>query len=238
MQNAKLQFEVARGWSYFTALLVITFVAFWPSYFAPGIANSSRYVHFHAATAAAWMAMLIIQPWLIRTYRFDIHRALGRVAFILVPLVLAGMLLLANFRIRSVPESDFPGQTYVLYLQISLAAVFVTSFILAMVYRKNAELHARFMICTGLTLIDPVFARLFYWIHPNSFQLHQWLTFGLTDAILLLIIFAERRNTSARWALPVMLFVFVAAQLPALLWLTNSEMWQAFARWFQSIPLT
>ena len=100
--------EVARGWSYFTALLVITFVAFWPSYFAPGIANSSRYVHFHAATAAAWMAMLIIQPWLIRTYRFDIHRALGRVAFILVPLVLAGMLLLANFRIRSVPESDFP----------------------------------------------------------------------------------------------------------------------------------
>ena len=182
--------------------------------------------------------MLIIQPWLIRTYRFELHRALGRVSYVLVPVIVICMLLLANYRLRTVKESDYPIQTYVLYLQISLAALFAVSFGLAMIYRCKAEVHARFMICTGLTLIDPVFARLFYLIHSGSAQYHQWLTYGLTDILFLILIIAERRNRSGRWVFPLMLIVFVIAQIPALLWLTNLEIWQSFAIWFRSIPLT
>ena len=238
MQEASRQLEIARGWPYFAALFVVTFIAFWPSYFSPGLAASSRYAHLHAFTAALWMGMLIIQPWLIRTYRFELHRALGRVSYVLVPVIVICMLLLANYRLRTVKESDYPIQTYVLYLQISLAALFAVSFGLAMIYRCKAEVHARFMICTGLTLIDPVFARLFYLIHSGSAQYHQWLTYGLTDILFLILIIAERRNRSGRWVFPLMLIVFVIAQIPALLWLTNLEIWQSFAIWFRSIPLT
>ncbi|MBK6750108.1 MAG: hypothetical protein IPG67_08895 [Acidobacteria bacterium] len=238
MQQAPKQFEAARGWPYFAALFVIAILAFWPSYFSPGLGTSSVYTHIHAATAALWMCMLIVQPWLIRTYRFDLHRTVGLASYVLVPMVLISMLLLANFRIRSATEANYPIQTYLLYLQISLAVLFAFSFALAMIYRRNADLHARFMVCTALTLIDPVFARLFFSIIPDAVQYHQWMTNGLTDLILVILIFAERRSKTGRWVFPVMLVIFVAAQLPALLWLTNWPIWQSFAQWFKAIPLT
>lgn len=238
MQAASRPFEIARGWAYFTTLFAVTFLAFWPSYFSPGVASSSRYVHFHAASAALWMSLLIIQPYLIRTYRFDMHRAIGRVSYVLVPLVLISMILLANFRIRTVAAGDYAIQTYVLYLQFFLAALFAVSFVLAMIYRRDADIHARFMVCTGLTLIDPIFARIFFWAHSASAEYHQWLTFGLTDMVFLILIWFDRKNAHTRWVFRLMLAVFILAQLPALLWLTNGEMWQAFARWFQALPLT
>ena len=232
------QIDISRVWPFFAALLFIAFFAFWPTYFSPGLSASVSYVHFHAAAATVWMVMLISQPWLIRTYRYDLHRTLGWLALILVPVIVVSMLLLANFRIRTIAPENYHIQTYVLYLQISLASLFAASYVLAMLYRKVTEVHARFMICTGLTLIDPVFARLFFWIHPASVEMHQWLTYGLTDLVLVALILRERHNSKGRWVFPVMLAAFVLAQLPALFWWTNWPIWQGFAEWFRGLPLT
>lgn len=105
--------------------------------------------------------------------RFDLHRAAGLISYALVPLLLLSILLLANFKIRTVAAADYQIQTYVLYLQFFLGLLFAVSYVLAMVYRKDAEIHARFMVCTGLTLIDPVFARVFFWLHQPSAAYHQ-----------------------------------------------------------------
>ena len=184
------------------------------------------------------MLMLITQPVLIRKYRFEWHRKVGAASYVLAPLVVASMLLLANFRIRTVAPENYRIQTYVLFLQLSLGALFAISYLLAIWFRKQAEIHARFMVCTALTLIDPIFARLFYTIHPDSLPYHQWLTYGLTDIVFVVLIWFERRNTRARWVFPFMLSVSVLFQVPALFWWTEWSVWQAFARWFQSMPLT
>jgi hypothetical protein len=238
MASAAPQLALERTWPFIAALLVITFVAFWPTYFAPGLSSSSFYVHLHAITAASWMILLIIQPLLIRRYNFDAHRAAGRISYVLVPILLVSMVLLANYRLRSVPEEVYRLQTYVLYLQFSLAGLFAISFILATIYKKEAEVHARFMICTALTLIDPVFARAFFWMDPKTVEYHQYLTYGLTDLLFLVLIFLERRNSRERWVFPLMLAVFVLMQIPALLWLTDWPAWQSVASWFRSLALT
>jgi hypothetical protein len=75
-------------------------------------------------------------------------------------------------------------------------------------------------------------------MNPASAEYHQWLTFGLTDLVFLILIWFDRKNEPVRWVFRWMLAAFVLAQVPALMWLTNGEIWQAFARWFQSIPLT
>jgi len=231
--------DVERSSLYFAALLIIALVAFWPSYFAPGLGTSSFYIHIHAFTATLWMLMLIVQPWLVRTYRYELHGALGRFSFVLAPVLLISMLLLANHRLRTVGDEAYQIQTYILYLQVSLVLLFSVSYGLAIWYRSRTDLHARFMICTGLTLIDPVFARLSYLVHPDSAQFHQWVTFGLTDLVLLALIWFERRGSgTSRWVFPVMLCLFVVLQIPALFWLTNYAPWQTFALWFKSIPLT
>jgi hypothetical protein len=119
-----------------------------------------------------------------------------------------------------------------------LAPVFVLSWALAMAYRKRMQLHARFMICTGLTLIDPVVVRLMLWIdHAPSWN-YQWFTFLLTDFVLLLLIWLERKAHAGRWVFPLMLSVFALAQIPALFGLTGQAWWQGFAAWFAGLPLT
>jgi hypothetical protein len=58
------------------------------------------------------------------------------------------------------------------------------------------------------------------------------------DLFALALTYLERRSTSGRKVFPVMLGIFVLAQIPALLGLTNTALWQAFASWFQALPLT
>lgn len=238
MQKTLKMFDPAVAWPWLAGLLVIAALAFWPTYFAPGLRSSSLYIHIHAVTATIWMVMLIAQPWLIRTYRYDLHRRIGTISYAIAPLVVVSMILLAHYRLETAPSEAAQIQRYVLYLQISLAFLFSLSYVMAIVYRKNAEVHARFMVCTALTLIDPVFARLFYWIHPESVLIHQWFTYGLTDLLFLLLIGLERRNNRGRWVFPLMLFAFILTQIPALLMLTWLPIWQAFATWFADLPIT
>ena len=230
--------DFARSGPYLAAFLALAGVAFWPTYLSLGLDGSSFYTHFHAFTATAWMVMLIVQPLAIRTRRLEWHRMLGRASFVLAPLVLVSMVLLAHNRLRLATPDAYPLQTYILYLQVSLAFVFALSYALAIATRRRSYLHARFMICTAVTLIDPVVIRLMFWAAPTPTWNYQWFTFGLTDAVLVMLIWLERNGRAGRRVFPAMLAVFVLAQLPALLLLTNHPIWQSFARWFLGLPLT
>jgi FtsH-binding integral membrane protein len=229
--------DFARSGPYFAGLLLLALIAFWPSYLSQ-LGAQSAYTHLHALLAAVWMLMLIAQPILIRRGRRDYHRALGRTSYGLVPLILVSMTLLAHSRIARITGDAFALQTYVLYLQVSLIIVFGLCYALAIVTRRDMPLHARFMICTGFTLIDPVVIRLMFWIDSSPSWNYQWFTFGLTDLAILTLIWLERDARRGRWVFPAMLVVFVASQLPALLPWTNTPAWQAFARWFAALPLT
>ncbi|HTH51671.1 MAG TPA: hypothetical protein VL501_07045 [Pyrinomonadaceae bacterium] len=238
MQVPGKPFDAARIWPYFAGLLLLVLPAFWPTYFAPGLGASSTYAHFHAAMATLWMCLLIAQPLLLTRYRFELHRLLGKVSFIIAPALVLSIVLLANYRIRAVTEDAYPVQTYFLYLQFSLALLFALCYTLAMIYRRRTEIHAAFMICTGLTLIDPVFARIIAATSPALDVYEQWWTFGLTDLLLVVLIVVTWRNRGAARVFTAMLPVFVLFQLPALLKLTEGPFWQAVATYYRSIPIT
>lgn len=237
MQILSRPIDIARIWPYFAALLVIAVLAFWPSYFGNSLLTQAVYTHFHAIAATVWMAMLIIQPWLIRKDHYTLHRKIGLASYAVAPVLMLSFLLLANYRIRNATPENYQIQTFILYLQVFLAVLFALSYILAIVYRHRTEIHARFMVCTGLTLIDPIFARILLFTMPFPIEYHQFVTFGLTDLAFLALIFAERKNLAGRWVFPLMLGVFVLLQVPAF-FVMGSPTWQAFADWFRSIPLT
>ena len=70
----KLRFDLS-GY-YLLGLIVLILLGFWPSYFSKfldGTANFSNYFHFHATVLIVWMALLIIQPILIRKKKLKIH---------------------------------------------------------------------------------------------------------------------------------------------------------------------
>ena len=226
--------DLSRSWKYFAGFLLIAMVAFWPTYFAQ-VRATSGFTHLHAVTAALWMVLLVLQSWAIGARRVALHRGSGKASYVIAPLVLLSILLLAHDRIRSAQGEAYAIQTYILYLQLSLAALFALSYGLAIWTRRSVARHSRFMVCTALTLVDPVFIRLLLWADPLPGFNYQWLTFGLTDLIFLVLIWLERHNRAGRGVFPAMLGVFILAQLPALLGLTEGPLWQGFARWFAAL---
>lgn len=238
MSTAARPIDFSRSGPFFFGFLLFTLVAFWPSYLARPFASSSSYTHFHAVTATLWMLLLIAQPILVRTRRLALHRTVGRVSYLVAPVVVASFVLLANNRIRTASSDAYPIQTYILYLQLTLAGIFTISYGAAVYYRHQVALHARFMFCTAVTLIDPVMIRVMFWVAPEPSWNYQWLTFGMTDAVLLTLIWIERRSRAGRRVFPLMLSLFVLAQIPAVTGWTEGASWQHFAAWFKSIPIT
>jgi len=226
--------DLTRSWKYFAAFFALALIAFWPSYISQP-ATYAPFTHLHAATATIWMLLLIAQSWAIGARRVPLHRLLGKLSYVVALLVVVSVVLLAHSRIQGISGDSYALQTYILYLQLSLAILFALSYALAIWNRRSVARHSRFMVCTALTLVDPVVIRILFWIDPTPDWNYQWLTFGLTDIIFLILIWLERSSRAGRGVFPAMLAVFVLVQLPALLGLTFSPLWQGFARWFASL---
>lgn len=227
---------------YFAALLMFAVVAFWPSYFSKLLSEPSTRTHFHVLTMVIWSGLLILQPLLIRRREFDWHRRLGRFSYFLFPLMIAGFVLLAHEKIQNVSAADFPLRAYIFYLQIMAVCLLVISYGLALRYRRTAALHARFMICTGLTLVDPAVARVFiFWlpslgVPPMAFP-PQFVSYAIVDLIFIAMMVAERRQTRGRAVFPVMFAVFLVFQVLTFV-LTAQPWWGDFARAFAALPLS
>ncbi|VAW67705.1 hypothetical protein MNBD_GAMMA09-3540 [hydrothermal vent metagenome] len=223
---------------YFIALLLLAITGFWPSYFSKlgGAESGSFYTHLHAITMMLWVTMLISQAFLIRYKKFSLHKSIGRFSYLLVPALTVSLVLLAHSQITLHEYGVSYNRMYILFLQLSLLAVFIISYVLAIVYKHSPVHHARFMICTSLTLIDPAVARLPLDLPEIPFSYQLW-TFSLTDTILLVLIFLERKQPRGRSVFPVMLGVFLFFQALNLNW-TRSDTWDDFALWFAQLPLT
>jgi len=205
-------FRTSSYW--FVGLFGAAMVAFWPMYLSK-LPQGDRYTHAHAVLMTLWMGLLIVQPALIRSGQRALHRALGKASYLLVPLIVVASVRLTHFRARSMSEATFVAEGAFFYLPLSMISVFVVAYVLAIAFRGRAPLHSRFMICTGLTLIDPVVARvLFFYFPPLSNPLlYQVAGFGLTDLVLIVLIIRERDQRSGRAAFPVMLAFFAAVHL-------------------------
>jgi hypothetical protein len=224
---------------WFAALLVAAGFAFWPRYLSRFQGQIDGYTHFHAAVATLWCLLLIVQPFLIRSGRRDLHRRLGAVAWVVGPLLIAASLLLTNARFRAMDPPTFAAEAANMYLPLQATVTFAWAWGLAMAFRRTAVVHARFMIATGLVLLDPVGGRLLYYYGPPlAHPIHtQILTFGLADLVLLSLLWKPPMAPR-----PKRLFAAGAALFPLvhLGWFTlaRKPAWTLLAAWFRGLPLT
>ena len=218
---------------FFALLVLLAVPAFWPSYLHPEKVEGDFHVHLHGVAMLLWSAMLIAQPWLIRAGKWKLHRQVGKLSYGLAPLVVASTLLLARYRLT---QPYPPEQLYFLYVQLALTGVFAVAYVQAIRHRKSAAVHARYMVCTALTLLDPIVARLLYlWfgIEPPWMQV---ITYSLVDAILLCLWQRDLRLGARARVFPGMLAAFVLAEVPTFI-LPGTAAWQAFANAYASLPL-
>jgi hypothetical protein len=94
------------------------------------------------------------------------HRLLGALSYWVAPVLLAASLLLAHTRFRSMDDGTFRAEAANLYLPLSAILLFGIAYGCGVLYRRTPAVHARFMICTSFTMIDPVVGRILAFYLP------------------------------------------------------------------------
>jgi len=145
---------------WFAALLVLIILGFWPRYFSPAAPTATFGQHFHSFIMLAWILMLIVQPWLIRTRRRSLHRAIGRASFVVGPLVVISALYVVHDNLVKLPQPYPPIGLSFFWLGLGSALFYAMLFGFGIFYRKDVQLHARFMAATALGFIPPGLGRL------------------------------------------------------------------------------
>jgi uncharacterized membrane protein YozB (DUF420 family) len=179
---------------YFILAMAITIFAFMPSYFTRLMKTDSAH-HFHGITATLWMLLLIVQPLLYKRGLLSWHRNLGKVSLALVPLVVAGGLHMVQLMIQK-KESYPPNIVYQLsFIDFTTLFLFVLFYSLALVYRRNIQLHARFMVCTVLGPLNPAITRLLF-IFPfiDTFNKSLNIAYFLIELVILLLLLDDKRS--------------------------------------------
>ncbi len=91
-----------RSYIYFIIFFLFMIWGFWRTYFVKIHDQENYRMHAHGVTLILWTLMLIVQPYLIRTKRRPLHRAIGKFSYLLVPLMVFTTLSLLNYRLPTI----------------------------------------------------------------------------------------------------------------------------------------
>lgn len=152
-----------RAWLFVLALLVLTFVAFWPGYFSR-LPDKKIAHHYHAASAVLWMLLAIAQSWTVHHKRLALHRQLGLAIFALFPFFLIAGVWVIHVEAGTVASdlTSLEGEQLAQFgfFDPLANAGFALLFYLGLKHRSNVQLHARYMLGTLLFVISPIVFRL------------------------------------------------------------------------------
>lgn len=137
--------------------------AFWPGYFGQ-FATAPFGFHLHGIVATLWLALSMAQGWSIHTRRAHLHRTLGLALFVLVPLFVAGGLLLTQAMAglglaKADPFHMLFGVRLALVDLVSVAT-FLALVALAVLRRRDAHRHAAAMTGTLFLMLPPILGRM------------------------------------------------------------------------------
>lgn len=117
--------------------------------------------HFHGAIMLLWMGCLIIQPWLITRKKHRLHRAIGKMSFVLAPILMFSIFLVSkatfHTNLNAFPERE--EAVAMISLSIPGLIIFGILYGLAVANKRRTFYHVRYMIGTGLLMIGPGLGR-------------------------------------------------------------------------------
>ena len=219
-------------------LLALAVPAFWPDYLArPAAADA--YTHAHALLGLAWLALIVVQPLLVRAGRVALHRRLGRCGVAVGAAFVVVGVLLTHHRASRMSADAFAREGFHFYLPLAMAVIFAAALALAWRWRRWPALHARYMAATMLPLIDPVTARLLHFYAPPlpGHFAYQLPAFTIVTVTLLALLRSLPARAPGRGEFGA--FTAATVAVLALYFATPySATWLQWLQGFRSVPLT
>lgn len=225
---------------YFAGFFLFMVLAFWFTYFTKIFEQENYRMHLHGITLVLWCLMLIIQPYLIRTKRYQLHRAMGKFSYLLVPVLVFTTLDLFIFRMKAAGDLKNLGYSFTALVVNALVA-FLIFYGLAIYNRKKPLVHARYMICTAFPMFTPITDRIIYTFIP-SLTTVKWLPvidgnpivpfygFLLADLLLFGLIIWDWQSHKRMKVFSFALLVMLVYHL-SVFHFYKFGFWQAFSTW-------
>ena len=191
-----------RNLGYVLLILLPIFVAgFWIPYLSefPRFDTTITWaVHTHAALLFIFLGLLIIQPLAIRYKAFATHRKLGKLANVLMPLILvfSAAMLWKEYQEHLADGASIAVARRDEFLSGVQLVLFGTLYGLALaaIRSRNVGAHMRYIICIVLVLLPAGLARTMgYWFNFRQSS-SQTICLLLIDTVLLVLIALDRRN--------------------------------------------
>lgn len=223
-----------QPWPWFGAALALAVFGFWPSFLSQ-LPAAPPYILVHGISATLWMALPVVQGWLIWKRKRVPHRRIGYAS-----LALAAVVALSGLRVvqTMVLNEGIDELDTVQFVLLDLTGILLFVVFLAMAVqaarRRDIGLHLRLMACTALIPLEAANERTAILLFPQivpDFDEAIYASLISMEAICVALIIAEWRLNRIRWPFVFMLgyyLVIHAIATPVAL----SPQFQAFCLWY------
>jgi hypothetical protein len=214
------------GMTFVIAALV--FAGFSPSFFMrPRFARPPLIplAIVHGIVMSTWLLIFVAQAALISADNARLHRRLGVVAFVMIPLMLGLAWAMTVVNTNALPRTFNPLPFMVIPMgDIGLFAILAAA---AMYYRRDPETHKRLMILANVNIVAPAVFRL----GVPQIPVFGFYTFWAVVDVLVLAgpIYDLIRGRKLHKAYLYGGLLIIAAQ-PFRLWFMNTGVWASIAR--------
>lgn len=212
--------DEARFFFTMGCLMAATIVAGFSFNFIAGRSSlaSPLLFHFHGAVMVGWMAIYLAQNALILADNVALHRRLGWIAVVWVPLMVATGILMTRHSLQSYGGPPFFDQNQFLISNPLQLLTFAGLVGWAVAVRRNTGWHRRLMFCAFAILVGPGVGRLL----PMPFFIpYAWyVSIGLPMLFPVIGILADKRRYGRAhpawfWGIGIVVAVQIAADLIA-----------------------
>lgn len=225
----------AQPWLWFALAFAVVAFGFWPSFLSV-LPSHPTPILVHGISATVWMALPILQAWLIAKRSRKLHRSIGYASIALALVVaVSGLIVIQIMILRTVDDFQLRLIKFA-YVDLTGIALFVIFLGLAIrsARRRDIGMHMRLMACTAIIPIEAANERAAMLLAPSlvpDFATALYASLISMELIVTALILAEWRFDRVRWAFPFMLIYYLIMHLTATPVAQNPG-FQAFCLWY------
>jgi hypothetical protein len=90
-------------------LIPITFLGFFPSYFSKLTTPIPMVIHVHGVLMLMWLLLSVLQPFLIYYKKIRYHRLVGKISYIIMPVVIISGYMILKYSYQRALNGDSVG---------------------------------------------------------------------------------------------------------------------------------
>lgn len=204
--------------AFFIVVVLISLSGFFNSYirFFPATGKFPLIIHVHFIAFISWFLLLIIQPILVRRKNYRLHRKLGKLSYLIAPVLVITMLLLVFAKFHREWQESAKGAAIMLLAGLLDSILYSACYIIAMKNKRNIRWHAAFLIGATLIILNPGLSRLLNQIQPGTGLLAAVLAPFLVPLAIILVEQVKYKRPAfkspyllfiALWGVEVLLFI-------------------------------